>query len=84
MSEQSAVLLHQVEKAFPLHGGRALKVLDLEHLVGPELDRFGDGVPVHRAELQGTENQKIEGALQQLNLVLSGHKNSLVGNLPDL
>src|SRR6516225_163345 len=32
MSEQSAVLLHHVKKAFPLHGGRALKVLDLEHL----------------------------------------------------
>ena len=32
MSEQSAVLLHQVKKAFPLHGGRALEVLDLEHL----------------------------------------------------
>jgi putative ABC transport system ATP-binding protein len=32
MSEQSAVLLHQVKKAFRLHGGRALEVLDLEHL----------------------------------------------------
>jgi len=32
MSEQSAVLLHQVKKAFPLHAGRALEVLDLDHL----------------------------------------------------
>src|SRR6516225_6242526 len=35
MSEQSAVLLHQVKKAFPLQGGRALEVLDLEHLALP-------------------------------------------------
>jgi putative ABC transport system ATP-binding protein len=32
MSEQSAVLLRQVKKAFPLHGGRDLEVLHLEHL----------------------------------------------------
>ena len=35
MSEQSAVLLREVKKAFPLHGRQALEVLDLEHLALP-------------------------------------------------
>jgi len=32
MSAQSAVVLHEVKKAFPLGGGRDLEVLDVEHL----------------------------------------------------
>src|SRR6516165_7598372 len=32
VNAQSAVLLREVKKVFPLHGGRALEVLDLEHL----------------------------------------------------
>ena len=35
MGAQSAVILRQVRKAFPLHGGLGLEVLDLEHLALP-------------------------------------------------
>jgi ABC-type lipoprotein export system ATPase subunit len=35
MSARSAVVLHEVKKAFPLRGGLGLEVLDLEHLVLP-------------------------------------------------
>lgn len=35
MSTQSAVVLHEVKKAYPLRGGIGLEVLDLEHLAFP-------------------------------------------------
>jgi len=35
MSTGSAVVLHEVKKAFPLHGGLDLEVLDVEHLELP-------------------------------------------------
>src|SRR5882757_8799864 len=42
-------------------------LLNLEYIVRPELDCFGDGLTVHGAELQSAENQKIQSALQQLD-----------------
>src|SRR5205814_9247356 len=44
-------------------------LLHLQHIVRAALDRFGYRVTVSRSEPEGSENQQVERALQQLDAV---------------
>ena len=42
--------------------------LHLQHFIGAEMDGLRDGVSVHRAALEGVQDQQIERALQERRL----------------
>ena len=42
-------------------------LLDQQNLFGIAFDGLGDGVPVGRAWLEGSENQEVERALEELD-----------------
>src|SRR5207245_3539397 len=46
-------------------------LLDLQHIVGVELDCLCNGVPVRRPQQQRTQNQQVQGPLQQLDPLFS-------------
>lgn len=57
----------------PIQCRRKRALFNLEHVAGSELDRLCDGVRVRETELQGTENQQIQRALEEFDPLSGRH-----------
>src|SRR5215472_2423424 len=65
-----------------MQGGIERAMLDLKHVFAGPLDVLGDLVAMSRAELKGTQNEHVEGALQEFNAVVGWLGHLLVDILP--
>ena len=56
-----------------VEGGIEGALAELEDMFGPLLDALGDAPPVHRLELQGSQDQHVERALQHVASIFGCH-----------